>query len=203
MGATKSAVGSLTIWSAVVILAAQGLQAVGYTISADDQAAIANLINSGILTGTTIISMVGAIGAIIGRIRASKQITTVVPAKAIIFALAICASGVSLSSCQLPQPVQSPAAAAVVPAPAAASLTPSTVCRDIAAVQAAPDAVALLESQDPHSTLGVIWAQAKSSCAGGVPLAGIDATWRQQVWQMFLNAAPVVLPKLAALLLAI
>jgi uncharacterized membrane protein len=169
MGATKSAVGSLTIWSAVVILAAQGLQAVGYTISADDQAAIANLINSGILTGTTIISMAGAIGAIIGRIRASKQITTV----------------------------------GVVPAPAAASLTPSTVCRDIAAVQAAPDAVALLESQDPHSTLGVIWAQAKSSCAGGVPLAGIDATWRQQVWQMFLNAAPVVLPKLAALLLAI
>lgn len=39
----KSAIGSLTIVGAVVVLLAQLAQAIGYTISEDDQAALVNL----------------------------------------------------------------------------------------------------------------------------------------------------------------
>jgi uncharacterized membrane protein len=76
----KSAAGSLTIISALVVLGAQIALAFGYTISEDDQQAIVNIINSGLIVITTIASMAGAIGAIWGRLRATKQVTGVIHA---------------------------------------------------------------------------------------------------------------------------
>jgi uncharacterized membrane protein len=74
----KSAVGSVTIISALVVIAAQLAQLVGYTISEDDQQALVNIVNSGLIVITTIVSMIGAVGTIWGRLRATKQITGVV-----------------------------------------------------------------------------------------------------------------------------
>lgn len=76
----KSAAGSITIISAVVVILAQLAQAVGYTISEDDQQALVTIINSGLIVITTTVSMIGAIGAIVGRVRATRQITGVVTA---------------------------------------------------------------------------------------------------------------------------
>lgn len=74
----KSAASSLTIISAVVVLLAQLAQAIGYTISADDQQALVNIINSGLIIITTTVSIVGSITAIVGRVRAKKQVTGVI-----------------------------------------------------------------------------------------------------------------------------
>jgi uncharacterized membrane protein AbrB (regulator of aidB expression) len=76
----KSAIGSLTVVSALVVLGAQIAQMVGYTITEGDQQAIVNLINSGLIVVTTVISMIAALGAIWGRMRATQQITGVVTA---------------------------------------------------------------------------------------------------------------------------
>lgn len=74
----KSAAGSVTVVAALVVIAAQLAQIWGITISENDQARIVEIINQGWLIVTTFISIVGAIGAIVGRIRATKQITGVV-----------------------------------------------------------------------------------------------------------------------------
>lgn len=80
----KSAAGSVTIISAVVVLLAQLAQLIGYTISPTDQAVLVNLIESGVTIVTTVVSIIGAIGAIWGRVRATRQITGVVaPARSL------------------------------------------------------------------------------------------------------------------------
>lgn len=79
----KSAIGSVTIVSIGVVLAAQLAQVVGYTISENDQQALVNIINSGLVVVTTGVSIVGSIVAIWGRVRATKQISGIVtPASA-------------------------------------------------------------------------------------------------------------------------
>lgn len=75
----KSAVGSVTIVSALVVLLAQLAQLVGYTIAEDDQAALVALLNSGVIVVTTSISIIGAVAAIWGRIRAQRAIVSVLP----------------------------------------------------------------------------------------------------------------------------
>lgn len=75
----KSALGSLTIWGAVVVVLAQLAQLAGYSISADDQAAMVNLIQSGVTVATTIASIIGALAAIWGRVRAQRPITSAMP----------------------------------------------------------------------------------------------------------------------------
>jgi tryptophan synthase alpha subunit len=73
----KSAAGSITIVGALVVVGAQIAALVGFVISEDDQQAIVNLINNGLLVGTTVVSMIGSGVAIWGRIRATKQITSI------------------------------------------------------------------------------------------------------------------------------
>lgn len=75
----KSAAGSVTIISAAVVLLAQLAQLCGYVISEDDQQALMSLINSGVVVITTVVSIIGAAGAIYGRIKASRPITSVLP----------------------------------------------------------------------------------------------------------------------------
>lgn len=75
----KSAAGSITIVSASVVILAQLAALAGYTLSPDDQAALSNLITSGVQITVTIVSLIGAAGAIWGRVRATKEITSVIP----------------------------------------------------------------------------------------------------------------------------
>ena len=75
-------------------------------------------------------------------------------------------------------------------------VTPASVCADITAVQAAPDAAAQLAKIDPHSALGVVWADVQSGCVAGVPVAGVSASWTAVVWGMAKTLIPQVLPSL-------
>ncbi len=74
----------------------------------------------------------------------------------------------------------------------------TTVCTDMA--QLPPAVVATLDSQDPHSALGVLWADAKSGCANGIPISGVSVSWTAEVWGMIKAVAPAVLPWLIGLL---
>jgi hypothetical protein len=74
----------------------------------------------------------------------------------------------------------------------------STVCTDMAALP--PAAATSLNAVDPHSALGVYWADAKSACLNGVPTAGVSATWATTMWASVKALAPVVLPFLIGLL---
>lgn len=74
---TKPALASLTIVSAGIAVAAQGVKlAFGYTITPADQAILVSYGQSAVEIGTTLITVAGGIGAIWGRMRATKQITT-------------------------------------------------------------------------------------------------------------------------------
>jgi hypothetical protein len=74
---TKPALASLTIISSLVAVAAQGVKlAFGYTIAPADQAMIVSYGQQAIEIGTTLVTVAGGIGAIWGRMRATKQITT-------------------------------------------------------------------------------------------------------------------------------
>jgi cell division protein FtsX len=77
----KSAAGSVTIWGALVVLLAQLAQLAGYTISESDQAALVNLIDSGVTVATTIVSILGAVAAMWGRVRATRPIVSTLPQK--------------------------------------------------------------------------------------------------------------------------
>jgi hypothetical protein len=74
---TKPALASLTIISAGVAVLAQGVKlAFGYTITPADQAIIVSYGQQAVEIGTTIATLAGGLGAIWGRVRATKQITT-------------------------------------------------------------------------------------------------------------------------------
>lgn len=75
----KSAVGSVSIVSAIVVLITQVALLLGYSLTDSDQQVLKDIINNGVIIITTVISMCGAVGAIWGRIRATKQITSVLP----------------------------------------------------------------------------------------------------------------------------
>lgn len=81
MGGSKSAIGSTAVWAGVVALLAGGAQIIGYTVSADDQAAVVNLIQNGMTLYAGIVSFVSGALAVYGRVRATKQITGIVTAK--------------------------------------------------------------------------------------------------------------------------
>lgn len=91
------------------------------------------------------------------------------------------------------------AAPNVTPA-ASGKVTPASVCGDITAVASAPDAATQLAALDPHSALGVLWADAKAACPSGAPAAGVDASWTAQVWAMTKSLIPQVLPLLIGLI---
>lgn len=73
-----------------------------------------------------------------------------------------------------------------------------TVCTDMAAMPAA--AAAALNSLDPHSTLGIYWADAKSACLNGVPAPSVSGDWRGEMWRAVKLLIPQVLPSLLPML---
>jgi hypothetical protein len=73
-----------------------------------------------------------------------------------------------------------------------------TVCDDIAKLPVS--VTSTLEAADPHSALGVLWADAKAGCANGAPTIGISQTWTAVVWGMLKAVAPTVIPWLIGLL---
>lgn len=76
----KSLIGSKIFIAAVVMLLANLLQLGHYTFSPDDQAAMVNLIQSGITVTVTVISIVSGIVTIISRVFfATKPITSIMP----------------------------------------------------------------------------------------------------------------------------
>jgi hypothetical protein len=57
-----------------------------------------------------------------------------------------------------------------------------------------------LDALDPHSTLGIYWANAKSACAAGVPVVTVTPEWREAMWKAVKGLAPSVIPWLMGLL---
>ena len=90
---------------------------------------------------------------------------------------------------------------APVPGGGPISTAVSTVCTDLSKMPVA--AVAMLDSQDPHSAIGVLWADARSFCANGVPTAGVSTGWGALVWGEVKTLIPVVLPQLFPLLVGL
>lgn len=76
-----------------------------------------------------------------------------------------------------------------------------TTCADIAAMP--PAAVAVLDAQDPHSALGVIWADAKSACSNGIPVPGVSASWGSMLWGELKVLIPQLLPSLLPILIGL
>ncbi len=76
-----------------------------------------------------------------------------------------------------------------------------TVCTDMAAMP--PAAALALNSIDPHSPLGIYWADAKSACLNGVPTAGVSGDWRGSMWQAVKMLIPQVLPSLLPMLVGL
>lgn len=74
----------------------------------------------------------------------------------------------------------------------------STACSDIARMP--PVAVAVMDAQDPHSTVGVIWANMKSGCANGLPVVGVDQSWSGMLWGELKVLIPQLLPQLIPVL---
>ena len=65
---TKGPLESKTIIAAIVTLVASILALLGYTFTPEDQAVVVGLV-------TSLVTAVGAVAAIVGRIKATKQIT--------------------------------------------------------------------------------------------------------------------------------
>lgn len=80
MGGSKSALSSVTIIAALIALVAQGIKlAFGYEIAPADQQLVVSYSQKAVEICTTLVTIVGGIGAIYGRVRATKQIVAVAP----------------------------------------------------------------------------------------------------------------------------
>lgn len=181
MEGAKSAVGSITVWGGIVAALAGAAQLLGYTISADDQAALVNLIQSGVTAATAVAAIIGGLVSIWGRVRARREITGVTPQGAAINAaiqgrrtglavLALLYAGLALSACQgigtpLPPPSQ--------PQPVAVTAG-NTACAVLR--WGVPIAVSRLPTMGPQGQ--AIVADAQAVIAAGC--AEADATWQQR-----------------------
>jgi hypothetical protein len=83
-------------------------------------------------------------------------------------------------------------AACAAPVPSGADPV-ATACAEVASVRASPDG-ASLDRLDPHSSAGVLWADAKAACAAGVAKPGINQAWLLGVLSFLAKAAPIVAP---------
>ncbi len=72
----------------------------------------------------------------------------------------------------------------------------NTVCGDMAKLPVTVTAV--LDAQDPHSALGVLWIDAKAGCVVGAPAVSPD--WHATVWAGVKKLAPIVIPWLIGML---
>ncbi|HEX3862748.1 MAG TPA: hypothetical protein VHY35_13740 [Stellaceae bacterium] len=80
-----------------------------------------------------------------------------------------------------------------------ATNTASAVCTDVQAAESNAAVAGPLDAEDPHSALGVLWADAKSACTNGVPAVGVSTDWGALVWSEAKQLVPVVLPILIGL----
>jgi hypothetical protein len=86
------------------------------------------------------------------------------------------------------------------PPPAPVQTGGAEECAIVARLEAQPAAIAQLDGLDPHSELGVLWADAQAGCpAGGAP-ASIEPAWKQAVVGGLVAALPKVLPLLLPLI---
>lgn len=76
----------------------------------------------------------------------------------------------------------------------------SKVCAEIQTIQTNPNVAPVLNAQDPHSAVGVLWADAKSACNNGIPVVGVSTDWSALVWGEIKALAPIVLPILIELI---
>ncbi|HEV2303315.1 MAG TPA: hypothetical protein VGR91_17245 [Stellaceae bacterium] len=74
-----------------------------------------------------------------------------------------------------------------------------TVCTQVQAIESNPAAAGPLDAQDPHSAVGVLWADAKAACVNGAPAPGVSTNWAQLVTSELLALIPSVLPALIGL----
>lgn len=74
-----------------------------------------------------------------------------------------------------------------------------TACAAVAKVEASPDG-AKLDKLDPHSAGGILWADAKTACPGGVPANGVNTAWVQTVVSALATAAPSIAPLIVSAL---
>ncbi len=82
MGAAKPAAASITIWAALIVIIAQAAKLLfGYELTADDQQLIVNALQGMVEIVSTTVSIIGAIAAIWGRIRAARPIAGVIKPK--------------------------------------------------------------------------------------------------------------------------
>lgn len=78
------------------------------------------------------------------------------------------------------------------------SFVPSDVCAEINGL---PKAVTLaLDAVDPHSALGVLWADVKAGCVGTTAKTGVSIDWLGIVVGELKVLAPQVIPWLAGML---
>ena len=76
----KPALASTAVWGSIVAIIAGAAPLIGYSISTDDQAAMANLIQNGVAVVSAVASLIGGAVALYGRIKATKQISGVLTA---------------------------------------------------------------------------------------------------------------------------
>ncbi|MGB1215052.1 MAG: hypothetical protein ACPG4X_16920 [Pikeienuella sp.] len=67
MNGTKSALKSMTLWGALIMLLPQVAPLIGYTVTEDDAKALVSAVEA-------IVTAVGGVMVIVGRIRATKAI---------------------------------------------------------------------------------------------------------------------------------
>lgn len=66
-----------------------------------------------------------------------------------------------------------------------------------------PAAIASLNALDPHSAIGVIWADAKSACTNGAPAPGVSVSWGSMLWGELKVLIPQMLPSLIPMLVGL
>lgn len=67
----------------------------------------------------------------------------------------------------------------------------ATACAEVAKVKASPEGP-VLDKLNPHSSAGVLWADAKSACAAGTKKSGVNSAWLLGVVALLAKAAPIV-----------
>ena len=80
MEAFKPFFASRTVWGAIIAVLAAAAPMFGYAISETDQAALREILESGFLLISNAVAIIGALIAVWGRIRATRQIGGVVHA---------------------------------------------------------------------------------------------------------------------------
>jgi len=80
-------------------------------------------------------------------------------------------------------------------------VSPSTVCSQVQVAQNDPTVADPLNKEAAKNTaVGQIWQYVQSGCNAGQPVAGVSASWEQEVLTMLENTLPVVLPALVGLI---